>query len=88
MRKEDQEMKHKQRGSAHLMFTVVMFGSFTIFAIGACTAILFSTLTMQSVQEKSTKCIQQQGEVVLVLNSKQQVKLVRCKKDGALYDDF
>lgn len=78
-------MKHRQQGSAYLMFIAILF---VIFTIVSCASLITNTLPMQIVQEKSNKCIQQQGETVLVLNSRQQVRSVQCKKDGALYVDF
>ena len=77
--------KHKQQGSAYLVLLGFML---IFFAIGSVASAITSILPMQVVQEKSNKCIQQQGEPVLVLNSRQEVKSMQCKKDGALYLDF
>ena len=87
MFKDDQEMKHKQRGSAHLVLLGLIITFFTI-GIGSLAYAINAVLPIQIVQEKSNKCIQQQGEPVLVLNSRQDVKSVRCKKDGAVYVKF
>lgn len=81
-------MKHKQQGSAYLVLLGFMLIFFAIGSVASAITAITAVLLMKVVQEKSNKCIQQQGEPVLVLNSRQQVKSVQCKKDGALYLGF
>jgi hypothetical protein len=77
-------MKSKNKGEAAILLVIVVL----VFTIVATASLLTKTLDMQQVQELTSKCKQQQGEALLVLNSRNNVKKVQCKKQGAVYDKF
>lgn len=77
-------MKSKNKGEAAILLVIVVL----VFTIGATASLLTKTLNLQQVQELTSKCKQQQGEALLVLNSRNNVKKVQCKKQGAVYDKF
>lgn len=77
-------MKSKNKGEAAILLVIVVL----VFTIGAAASLLTKTLNLQQVQELTSKCKQQQGEALLVLNSRNNVKKVQCKKQGAVYDKF
>jgi len=77
-------MKSKNKGEAAILLVIVVL----VFTIGATASLLTKTLDLQQVQELTSKCKQQQGEALLVLNSRNNVKKVQCEKDDAVYDKF
>ena len=77
-------MKSKSKGESAVLLVLVVL----VFTIAAIASLLTKTLDMQQVQELTSKCKQQQGEALLVLNSRNNVKKVQCKKQGAVYDKF
>ena len=77
-------MKSKNKGEAAILLVIVVL----VFTIGATASLLTKTLNLQQVQELASKCKQQQGEALLVLNSRNNVKKVQCRKQGAVYDKF
>lgn len=78
-------MKSKNKGEVFLGFVLVLI---LITVIVLVNNYEHNNLSLEQVQELDKKCLAQQGETVLVLNDKANVKYVQCKKQGAVYDKF
>lgn len=77
-------MKHKQRGSVSILITIVI--TCVVIFVGAYMSL--TSMSLQEVEELDKKCQQAHGETLLVTNKSDEVKYVRCRKDGAVYVDF
>lgn len=78
-------MKSKNKGDVLIGFVfVLILVTITVLAYDY----EHNNLSLEQVQELDKKCLAQQGETVLVLNSKANVNYVQCKKQGAVYDKF